>query len=415
MASQAEEEAEEKEFWEKIEMMFDRKFPIDEDVRKVINAGIKESRYLDPKEREEVIDAAVCLAYDIVTVAQREEEGKEAEIAKIAKREAEVYIKSKLEERRKTSFEQEASGPKASPEDFSAQGKEMEGDNTAKDDDEDNIEAKLEKEKKTGFDINQEISQDQSRTSSAENLPEQYLGAVAKMEVKASFEDLIKRLTVTAPNGEKHSDNCAKDFIEAKNDLNCESIKIIGNASRLEAYGRFNVHEDYPWREGCLRHADFKRPEDYPWHKDFKRPEDYPWPEDYPMHDDYPMPQDFKRPKDYPGHKDFKSPEDYPWLEPTKKLKTIIRRINYPSEKEHAPLWDRHNIERVPTLNLGHSKSVKRRGQNEAQVAPAERSKERRQRQAELQEKERLLKLLKLKSQESPLLSFLLRLLRLKA
>ena len=34
--------------------MFDRKkpFPIDENVKNVINAGIKESRYLDPEERE---------------------------------------------------------------------------------------------------------------------------------------------------------------------------------------------------------------------------------------------------------------------------------------------------------------------------------------------------------------------------
>ena len=32
------------------------------------------------------------------------------------------------------------------------------------------------------------------------------------------------------------------------------------------------------------------------------------------------------------------------------------------------PLWDRHNIDWVPTLNLGHSKSVKRREQNEALI-----------------------------------------------
>lgn len=34
-----------------------------------------------------------------------------------------------------------------------------------------------------------------------------------------------------------------------------------------------------------------------------------------------------------------------------------------------APLWDRHNIDWVPTLNLGHGKSVKRREQNESQEA----------------------------------------------
>ena len=34
-----------------------------------------------------------------------------------------------------------------------------------------------------------------------------------------------------------------------------------------------------------------------------------------------------------------------------------------------APLWDRHNIDWIRTLNLGHGKSVKRREQNEAQEA----------------------------------------------
>ena len=46
-----------------------------------------------------------------------------------------------------------------------------------------------------------------------------------------------------------------------------------------------------------------------------------------------------------------------------------------------APLWDRHNIDWVLTLNLGHSKLVRRREQNEAQEGRAERSK-RRKRQA---------------------------------
>ena len=67
-----------------------------------------------------------------------------------------------------------------------------------------------------------------------------------------------------------------------------------------------------------------------------------------------------------------------------------------------APLWDRRNINWVPTLNLGHGKSVKRREQNKAQVARAERSKERQKRQAELQEQERLLKLQKLNEPRVP-------------
>ena len=53
-----------------------------------------------------------------------------------------------------------------------------------------------------------------------------------------------------------------------------------------------------------------------------------------------------------------------------------------------TPFWDRHNIDWVPTLNLGHGKSVKRKEQNETQEARAERSKERRKRQAELQEQD---------------------------
>ena len=57
-----------------------------------------------------------------------------------------------------------------------------------------------------------------------------------------------------------------------------------------------------------------------------------------------------------------------------------------------AASWDRHNIDWVPTLNLGHGKSAKRSEQTEAQEARAERSKERRKRQAEQQEQERLLK-----------------------
>jgi len=61
-----------------------------------------------------------------------------------------------------------------------------------------------------------------------------------------------------------------------------------------------------------------------------------------------------------------------------------------------ALLWDRYNIDWVPTLNLGHDKLATQREQNQAQEARAERSKERRKRQAELQEQERLLKQQKL-------------------
>ena len=69
-------------------------------------------------------------------------------------------------------------------------------------------------------------------------------------------------------------------------------------------------------------------------------------------------------------------------------------------------MWDRHNNDWVPTLNLGHGKSVKRREQNKAQEARAEGSKERRKLQAELQEQERLLKLQKLNEPGAPLADF---------
>lgn len=77
-------------------------------------------------------------------------EDKKAKICKKAKDDAEVYIELELEERKsKTPFEQEATGPKASPENISEQGKETEEDNAIKDDDEKNIERDLEQENKT--------------------------------------------------------------------------------------------------------------------------------------------------------------------------------------------------------------------------------------------------------------------------
>lgn len=91
MASAKTEEAE---FWESLENMFDRKIPIDPQVRFVINEGIKESRNLDPEEREEVIDAAVYLAHDIVTSAFRDK--REANVAFEAMKTAEDFIGKEL-------------------------------------------------------------------------------------------------------------------------------------------------------------------------------------------------------------------------------------------------------------------------------------------------------------------------------
>jgi len=69
-------------------------------------------------------------------------------------------------------------------------------------------------------------------------------------------------------------------------------------------------------------------------------------------------------------------------------------------------LWDQHNIDWVPTLNLGHDNLATQREQNQAQEARAERSKERRKRQAELQEQECLLKQQKLNQPGLPLADF---------
>ena len=71
-----------------------------------------------------------------------------------------------------------------------------------------------------------------------------------------------------------------------------------------------------------------------------------------------------------------------------------------------APLWDRYNIDWVPTLNFGHGKSATQRVQNAAREAREERSKERRKRQAELREQERLLKQQKLNEPGIPLADF---------
>lgn len=85
---------EEAEFWESLENMFDRIIPIDPQVRFVINSGIKGSRNLDPEKREDVINAAVYLAHDIITCAFRYES--EAEVEFEAMKIAEDFIHKEL-------------------------------------------------------------------------------------------------------------------------------------------------------------------------------------------------------------------------------------------------------------------------------------------------------------------------------
>ena len=67
---------------------------------------------------------------------------------------------------------------------------------------------------------------------------------------------------------------------------------------------------------------------------------------------------------------------------------------------------NRYYVDWVPTLNLGHGKSATQREQNAAREARAERSKERRKRQVELQEQEHLLKQQKLNEPVIPLADF---------
>ncbi|XP_068697351.1 uncharacterized protein [Montipora capricornis] len=73
-----------------------------------------------------------------------------------------------------------------------------------------------------------------------------------------------------------------------------------------------------------------------------------------------------------------------------------------------APLWDRYNIDGVPTLNLGHDKTATQSEQHQAQSheARAERSKERQKRHAEQQKQERSLKQQKLNEPGVPLADF---------
>ena len=71
-----------------------------------------------------------------------------------------------------------------------------------------------------------------------------------------------------------------------------------------------------------------------------------------------------------------------------------------------ARLWDRYNIDWVPTLNLGLGKSATQREKKAAREARAERFKERRKRQVKLQEQERLLKEQKLNEPGIPIADF---------
>ena len=81
-------------FWEHLEKLVGH-VEVDSTVRNVIDTGIEESQKLDPEDKAEVMDAAVYLACDIVTVAKGGEEAKAPRKRKMA---AEQYIKQKVKE-----------------------------------------------------------------------------------------------------------------------------------------------------------------------------------------------------------------------------------------------------------------------------------------------------------------------------
>ena len=77
MATSAEQEQEG--FWEVLEKQFDRQIPIKAEVRYAIDTVFKRLDVFDTEEREDVIDAAVHIAYQIVTAAFRGEDAEEVQ------------------------------------------------------------------------------------------------------------------------------------------------------------------------------------------------------------------------------------------------------------------------------------------------------------------------------------------------
>ena len=66
-------------FWEELEKQFDRQIPVEHEVRYALDTVFKSLDVFDPKEREEVIDAAVHIAYEIVIAAFRGEDAKQVQ------------------------------------------------------------------------------------------------------------------------------------------------------------------------------------------------------------------------------------------------------------------------------------------------------------------------------------------------
>ena len=94
-------------FWEELEKQFDRQIPVEHEVRYALDTVFKSLDVFDPEEREEVIDAAVHIAYEIVTAVLRREDAKQVQrevvdnMSEEDKRKAEEEKKKAEEDKKK--------------------------------------------------------------------------------------------------------------------------------------------------------------------------------------------------------------------------------------------------------------------------------------------------------------------------
>lgn len=258
MASQTTEETE---LWESLENMFDRKIPIDPRVKYAMNEAIKETRKQEPDETEEVINAVLYLAHDIVSVAFRD---KDAEVAYDAKKIAADFIAKKFEESKKTvpsaeetETESEAKGifnAKISPRDFLDQFvgiKKLERKCGPKEKENlyhiinigvtniylDTIKKFVEENKQRIFNGNdyQTLKEKREHLHFKSGLPT-FQGSTHPLWNRAIhyLKNDIERFKVSFLSGETHSNECDEAFSEATKKLLNEAVK-----SMFYAFGKF--------------------------------------------------------------------------------------------------------------------------------------------------------------------------------
>ncbi|PFX11801.1 hypothetical protein AWC38_SpisGene24349 [Stylophora pistillata] len=259
MASQTTEEAE---FWERLENIFDRKIPIDPQVKYAMNEAIKETRKQEPDEAEEVINAVLYLAHDIVSVAFRD---KDAEVAYDAKKIAADFIAKKLEESKKTvpspeetETESEAKGifnAKRSPGDFLEQFvgiKKLERKGGPKEQENmyhiinigvtniylDIIKKFVEENKQKIFHGNdyQTLKEKREHLLHFKSGLPTFQGSTHCLwnRVIHYLKNDIERFKVSFPSGETHSNECDEAFSKARKELLDEAEKTM-----LYAFGKF--------------------------------------------------------------------------------------------------------------------------------------------------------------------------------